>query len=221
MVRFGAEDWLIIAAGGAAGAAVPGIVYGWWWISGPAALAAVVLAGCLLRVRARRSGVLIVTIGAPGSGKTTAARRWWAEDPPGRVMLDRDGLRAATGICGDQESNGQPLEDIITLGQVAAVVAWLRSGLDVAVPDTCQTQDVMDGWARIARRCRVRLVVWDYRAVPLGVCVERDRQRGARGGRLVGEPAIGRISGRCAEVVVPGSAVVREMAARYLGDSFG
>lgn len=153
---------------------------------------------------------LIVTLGPPGCGKTTDVDRWMRA-ATNRVRISRDGLRVAVGYGGDHESNPRWMEDAITLAQHAAVRAWLRGRLDVAVDDTCQSQATMDAWVRIARRCGARLVVWDYRQVPLATCVERDRERGERGGRLVGEAAIGRVAARCAGVAVPAGAMVRVM----------
>jgi hypothetical protein len=125
---------------------------------------------------------------------------------PGRVRISRDGLRIAVGFGGDHDDNPRWMEDAITLAQRAAVRSWLLDGLDVAIDDTCQSQPTMDGWALIAKRCRARLVVWDYRAVPLPLCISRARDRGASGGRLVGETAIRRVAERCAAVAIPDGA---------------
>lgn len=153
---------------------------------------------------------LIVTLGPPGCGKTTDVDRWM-RTATNRMRISRDGLRIAVGYGGNHDSNPRWMEDAITHAQHAAVRAWLRDRLDVAVDDTCQSQATMDQWAFIARSHGARLVVWDYRAVPLSLCVERDRVRGARGGRLVGEAAIGRVAARCAKVVVPSGVTVRLM----------
>lgn len=80
---------------------------------------------------------LIITIGAPGCGKTTAVDRWMREQP-GRARLSRDGLRVAIGFGGDHDSNPRWMEDAITAAQHAAVRALLEDGLNVAVDDTCQ-----------------------------------------------------------------------------------
>jgi hypothetical protein len=64
-------------------------------------------------------------------------------------------------------------------------------------------------------RRRVRLGVDGHVGTStLSLCAARDRERGARGGRLVGEAAIGRISARCATVVIPQAAAVRVMHAQ-------
>jgi hypothetical protein len=155
---------------------------------------------------------VIATIGQPGCGKTTAVNAWLAADPTHRARLARDGLRAAIGYGGDHDSNSQEMEDNVTIGQWAAVAAWLRAGLDVAVDDTCQLSHTLGDWLRIAQDAGAQLVVWDFRGVPPEVCIARDRARGAAGGRLVGEPAIMAVAARCAEVVIPAGVTVVDRA---------
>jgi predicted kinase len=146
---------------------------------------------------------LIITIGLPGSGKTTLVDAWVRQAPAGRARLARDGLRAALGHGDGFADNPPEVEAIITIAQHAAIRAWLAAGLDVAVDDTCQTQGVMDGWVALAAECGADLVVWDMRDVPVDVCVVRDAARGVAGGRMVGLGAICEIAARCAAVVIP------------------
>lgn len=146
---------------------------------------------------------LHVTIGPPGCGKSALADRYRAADPTRRARLSRDGLREAIGCGGDRDSNPPKVEHIITLAQDAAVTAWLRAGLDAVVDETCQLQSVMDGWAALAEAAGAGLVVWDFRGVPLDLCIARDAERGRSGGRLVGEAAIRLVAERCAVVRVP------------------
>lgn len=163
------------------------------------------LYGLLLRLlvwlglRARPD--LIVTLGPPGCGKSTLVDRWRAVDPARRARLARDGLRVALGAGGDRDANPREVEQAVTVGQHAAIVAWLRAGLAVAADDT--SQGGLAVWLRVARRGGARLVVWDLRGVPVEECIRRDAARGAAGGRLVGEAAIRRVADRCARVVIP------------------
>ena len=89
------------------------------------------------------------------------------------------------------------------MAQHASVDAWLRAGLDVVADEHCQSQDTMDAWRDLAQGTGARLAVWDYRWVPIEVCVDWDAQRGKAGGRLVGEDAIRRVAHRCAAVELP------------------
>jgi hypothetical protein len=164
------------------------MLWGWWLR---------LLAWVGLRARP----TLLVTLGPPGSGKSTVVDRWRAKDPTRRARLARDGVRAALGAGGDREVNPPEVEEIVTIGQHAAVVAWLRAGLAVAADDTALGG--LEVWQRVAWRGGGRLVVVDCRATPVEECIRRDAARGAAGGRLVGERAIRRVAARCAAVVVP------------------
>lgn len=139
---------------------------------------------------------LILTQGLPGSGKSTEARRWVAERPPGeRAYIDRDDLRIMLhnrwGLLSGPEENA------VTLAQHAAIRSLLSAGIGVVVADTFLRQDRIDPVLAIARDCDAVVAYIDLRATPVGVCIERDWKRGASGGRCVGE------------------VVIRDMATRY------
>lgn len=156
--------------------------------------------------------MLIICVGPPGSGKTTAVNSWYAEYLSAgstwagvpRARLSRDGLREALGVKGDHDSNPAEIEDHITLAQHAAVLAWLEAGLDVAVDDTCQVQSTMDVWSVFARQFHRRLAVWDFRQIPLERCVRQNRWRK----RVVRQDAISRVASRCSLVRLPDDAEV-------------
>lgn len=156
--------------------------------------------------------MLIICVGPPGCGKTTAVNSWYAEylsagstwiGAP-RARLSRDGLRVALGVDGDYDHNPPEVEGHIKLAQHAAILAWLEAGLDVAVDDTCQVQSTMDVWSVFARRFHRSLVVWDFRQISLERCVRQNRWRR----RVVRNDAIARVAGRCDQVVVPDGAEV-------------
>lgn len=170
-------------------------------VFGVAVTVASLLLGWLQPWRPRRP-ILIVTIGAPGTGKTRAVDQWIRAKQQ-RVRVSRDALRVACGRGGDRDSNERWFEAAITIAQHAMVNAWLSAGLNVAIDDTCQNQATLRRWIRIARFARARLVLWDFRGVPTTVAAERDLARGASGGRQVGEDVISVVAGRCAGVVVP------------------
>ncbi len=76
---------------------------------------------------------LIITIGLPGSGKSTWAKAWVGEDPARRARVNRDDLRAMLhgGRVGTAWQERQ-----VTLAQHAAVRALLLHGFEVMVDDT-------------------------------------------------------------------------------------
>jgi len=130
---------------------------------------------------------LVVMRGLPGSGKTTRARRWIAERPDVRARVNRDDIRAMFGCL----PVGTPRQEtMVTAAQHGAAGALLRAGIDVVADDTNLTDSVMHRWQQLAHQCGARLTVWDLRDVDLQVCIDRDRARGAAGGRLVGADII-------------------------------
>lgn len=152
--------------------------------------------------------ILLLTLGAPGSGKSTSARRWQRGGSPARprVRVNRDDLRAMlhgpqsalVGADGDRDA-----EDRVTTVQRAAVVALLVSGVDVVVDDTNIQHGVLAGWVELARQVGAEPMVWDHRSVPVDVCASRVNRRIAEGGRAVPVVVIWRLHGQAAHVVVP------------------
>lgn len=133
---------------------------------------------------------LHITRGLPGSGKTTHARAWVAENPTTRARINRDDLRAmlhnSTHIRG---SNGQRgTEQAIIAARDAAIVALLSQGLDVICDDTNLPALTVAQLRRLAGRARARFEVIDLTGVPVEVCVARDAARSGRA--RVGEQVI-------------------------------
>jgi len=153
--------------------------------------------------------ILIVTIGPPGAGKTSEVEKWRVIHPGKHIYISLDGLRQATGIGGNRETNPAMILEALLLGQKQLVAIWLRLGLDVAVDGTCQTQEEFDNWTRLAESCGATMVVWDFRFVSLDSCVENDRRRAAIGGRWVGIEAIRRVADRCIKVDIGDKVVVK------------
>lgn len=119
---------------------------------------------------------LVVTIGLPGSGKSTAAAQWVAADPARRARVGRDGLRMT--MHGPDAPHGERwLEDQVTLVQDAAILALLRAGISVAVDDTNFRQEYVQRLEDLAARAGARVEIWDFRDVPVEVCVARDAAR--------------------------------------------
>jgi predicted kinase len=129
---------------------------------------------------------LNVTVGLPGCGKTTRARRWVA-DAPGRTRVNRDDLREMMfgGWTGDQAH-----EDAVTAAQLAAVRALLAAGVSVVVDDTNIRPEHIERLCRIGWDLDATVGIWDMTSVPVDDCVRRDEARGLRGERCVGEAVI-------------------------------
>lgn len=140
---------------------------------------------------------LILTRGNVGSGKSTKALAWVAEDTQKRARVNRDETRFC--LYGSYWFGGDyNMEEAVTTAQHAAVEALLRAGKDVVVDDTNLRQKHARAWADLAVKTSSDFEVWDMTDIPLEECIRRDAARGASGGRLVGEQ------------------VIRDMHARYL-----
>jgi len=136
---------------------------------------------------------LIVTRGLPASGKTTKALAWVAGDPQHRARVGRDVLREHIyGVLPLLPAAGEA--ELTRLQE--QIIRELLLRRSVVVDDTNLPEQRITEWARVARRHRARLVVWDLRDIPLEVCIARDAARGAAGGRQVGEHVIRQIAAR-------------------------
>jgi predicted ABC-type ATPase len=132
---------------------------------------------------------LLLTRGLPGSGKTTEARRWVAQAPPGhRVYVDRDSLRMT--LFGRPAPLTPTEEDGVTVAQHAMIIALLQNHRDVVVADTFLRRERLQPMYIMARKCGAIVEIIDLLWVPVETCVERDATRAAGGGRSVGAKVI-------------------------------
>ena len=115
--------------------------------------------------------------GLPGSGKTTAALAWVAEDPKRRVRIGRDPIRQAL----HGRYIGEPwAQQQVTEVQRGAITAALEVGYDVVVDDTNLpnwTVDRLKGYAAQVPGGGVTVEIWDMRDVSLAVCMARNDGR--------------------------------------------
>ncbi|MBM0201793.1 AAA family ATPase [Micromonospora sp. STR1s_5] len=116
--------------------------------------------------------VLYVTVGLPGSRKTTWARA------TGYTRLNRDDLRDQMHGVRDYTPEH---EREVTIAQHAAAAALLRAGITVVTDDTNLSADHMARWEELAERCGARLVVVDhFLTVPVAECIRRQATRPPR-----------------------------------------
>lgn len=132
---------------------------------------------------------LVITRGYAGSGKTTLAKQWVAEDPGThrRTRVNRDDLRAM--LFGVDGKLGHDLERTVTAAQQSQVRALLQAGCSVIVDDTNLRMRFAREWATLAAELGVHFEVWDV-TTDVDECVRRDAARKAAGGRGVGERVI-------------------------------
>jgi len=140
---------------------------------------------------------LIVTVGLPGSGKSTHVRHLLATqlaDGVRAARVNRDALR-------DQIHPGMYLgnetEKAVTAAQHAQINALLSEGYHVYVDDTNLRARHLRALRDLAAVAGAEFQVIDFTDVPLDTCIERDALRpdvadngGRRDGARVGEDVI-------------------------------
>lgn len=131
---------------------------------------------------------MIITRGLPGSGKTTKAQAWVAEDPVNRVRVNRDDTRAMlhNGVYVQRDELTRGTEDTVIKMRDALISAALQAGRDVICDDTNLPQRVACDLKRIADKHGAEFEVWDLTDVDMGTCIIRDAERRKRGERGVG-----------------------------------
>lgn len=145
---------------------------------------------------------LYLTVGLPGSGKSTYAKRWVALDPSTRFRLNRDCFRD----MGRPGCYTPGAEIAVTVAIHGAARDLLLTGYDVICDDTNLRPEVVDEWRSLAIDAGADMEVVDFTLVPVDVCIERDAGRPDRG-----YPPTRWDGARV------GAEVIRGMAGRYLG----
>ncbi|MGY1896187.1 phosphatase domain-containing protein [Nocardia gipuzkoensis] len=135
----------------------------------------------------------MLTRGWPGSGKTTYARQWVAEQPNRAKAPSRDDLRAA--LFDGEGVLSYPQEDVITAVQESAVRALLQAGRSTIVDDTNLRANYAQRWANLADKVGAGFHVIDIHT-DLATCLARNESRRAVGGRYVDPRAVEGIARR-------------------------
>jgi predicted kinase len=130
--------------------------------------------------------MLIATRGCSGSGKSTAAKKWVAENVARRCRVNSD--RIGDMLHGVAFTGVEECENAITAIKLAGITTLLSCGFDVITDDTYISNAKFDRVVGLANSLGVEVVVWDLRHLPLEVCVKQDAMRS----RVVGEEEIRR-----------------------------
>jgi len=133
-------------------------------------------------------GKLSITVGLPGSGKTTEAEFVKKADPDNVVLVSRDDLRftlfRSEGILQSWQENH------ITKLQRNIVKDGLKAGKHVIVHDLNLREKYRKQWAEIARDYGAEFAIIDCTQISVNLCVLQDKRRGELGNRSVGEKVI-------------------------------
>lgn len=133
--------------------------------------------------------VVHILRGLPGSGKSTRAAELHAET--GAEIVNRDALRMA--LLGSYWTGDPADEAKVTLHERSLVVDNLSKGRSVIIDATHLVDHHLIDWYRVAEEYGASLEVITL-DVGVETCVERDRLRGERGERWVGEDVIRRMA---------------------------
>lgn len=132
---------------------------------------------------------LILTVGLPGSGKSTWAREWVAEDPTHRARVNRDDLR--TMLRGELVWGDRDLEEQVTAAQRATVRALLEAGISVVVDDTNLNPARRGALISIGQAAGADVLIHRM-DTPIEECIRRDALRPPH--QRVGEAVIRRLA---------------------------
>jgi predicted kinase len=144
------------------------------------------------------SGNLIITVGLPGSGKTT-----WAldqiESGQADVRVNRDDLRMA--MFGKYVLIGRQEKEVSRV-QNAAVELLLARGKTVIVDDTNLRQKTRKAWRELAERCLSSYAVKDwFLEYSVDTCQYWAELRKQEGGRGVSSDVIWQMAKRYSQLV--------------------
>lgn len=133
-------------------------------------------------------GTLTITVGLPGSGKSTWGAEMQAAYPDRVRIVNRDDIRASIGTQFPQD------EQLVEQIRDFTIDKFLINGYDVICTDTNLSPKVRRRLSGIAKSRKAECITTSFLHVPLEVCLERNDARWARGDCKVPNSAIIRMS---------------------------
>ncbi|MCK5020058.1 MAG: AAA family ATPase [Candidatus Peribacteraceae bacterium] len=130
---------------------------------------------------------LYATLGIPASGKSTWAIEMMKKNRE-IININRDDLRGM--IFGENYKFTRKREDMVTTTAKATANLAVLNGRDIIISDTNLNPKVFGQWKQFAGDNGYKFHVESFLDTPVGVCIERDNARKARGGRFVGTKVI-------------------------------
>ena len=116
---------------------------------------------------------IILTQGIQGSGKTTWAKAWVAEDPKHRIRINNDDITSMWGQPFGTPGLYERLKDT----RVYMINQAISEGLDIVIDNMNLSNSSLKEIQTITEYNDYVIEYKDFTKVPLEVCIERDSKR--------------------------------------------
>lgn len=117
--------------------------------------------------------IIILTQGIQGSGKTTWAKAWVAEDPEHRIRINNDDITSMWG-----QPFGTPgLYERLKNTRVYMICRAISEGLDIVIDNMNLSNSSLKEIQLLTEDNDYIIEYKDFTKVPLEVCIERDSKR--------------------------------------------
>jgi len=116
---------------------------------------------------------IILTQGIQGSGKTTWAKAWVAEDPEHRIRINNDDITSMWG-----QPFGTPgLYERLRMFRQLMITRAIQDNLDIVVDNMNLSTSSLKEVQEIVKNFDYIIEYKDFTKIPLEVCIERDSKR--------------------------------------------
>jgi tRNA uridine 5-carbamoylmethylation protein Kti12 len=116
---------------------------------------------------------IILTQGIQGSGKTTWAKAWVAENPEHRIRINNDDITSMWG-----QPFGTPgLYERLRMFRQLMITRAIQDNLDIVVDNMNLSTSSLKEVQEIVKNFDYVIEYKDFTKVPLEVCIERDSKR--------------------------------------------
>ena len=116
---------------------------------------------------------IILTQGIQGSGKTTWAKAWVAEDPEHRIRINNDDITSMWG----QPFGTSGLYERLRNARLFMLALAMDFNLDVVIDNMNLSDSSLKEVQKLVEVTDYIIEYKDFTKVPLEVCIERDSKR--------------------------------------------
>lgn len=121
---------------------------------------------------------LTICKGLPASGKSTYAKKWVAEDPENRVMIEKDSIRKDARLFKDGVYKHKRGDERLVLKERDRLLHQaFKQGKSVISSDTNLAKKHVSTMSKIARRYGLKVKTKSFLDVPIAELIKRDSER--------------------------------------------